>query len=231
MPAIEGLVQSTAVFNTAQWPGIGGINDPLVDQFMACEVGNVSDEAFHSGLAWNGGAELLDRIGPCILLTHAFGGFWGWGVTDRRPNLVKAIMAMEINSNPFAGQFRWGLTAAPMTFDPPVANPSQFQLVDRTPAVDMPLPHVSPYKAQAEPAHKWKNLQGMPVGWLTSEFGGGGSPVAQVDFLNQVGCAAEMLRLRDFGIHGNGNLMLLEKNNHEVFTVIRDWLDRKVGRA
>jgi hypothetical protein len=33
-----------------------------------------------------------------------------------------------------------------------------------------------------------------------------------------------MLRLRDYGIHGNGNLMLLEKNNHEVFSVIRDWL-------
>ncbi len=231
VPAIEGLVQSTAVFNTAQWPGIGGMNDPLVDQFMACEVGNVSDEAYHSDLAWAGGAELLDRIGPCILLTHAFGGFWGWGVTDRRPNLVKAIMAMEINSNPFVGQFRWGLTAAPMTFDPPVTDVSQFRFVEKAEAPDSPIPHVSPYKLQAEPAHKWKNLQGMPVGWLTSEFGGGGSPVAQVDFLKQVGCAAEMLRLRDFGIHGNGNLMLLEKNNHEVFTVIRDWLDRKVGRA
>jgi hypothetical protein len=24
-------------------------------------------------------------------------------------------------------------------------------------------------------------------------------------------------------------LMLLEKNNHEVFAVVRDWLDRKVA--
>jgi hypothetical protein len=83
---------------------------------------------------------------------------------------------------------------------------------------------VSPFKLQAEPAHKWKNLQGIPITWVTSEFGGGGSPVSNVAFLKQAGCTAEMLRLRDYGIYGNGNLMLLEKNNHEVFSVIRDWL-------
>jgi hypothetical protein len=44
-----------------------------------------------------------------------------------------------------------------------------------------------------------------------------------------VGCQVELLRLREYGILGNGNLMLLEKNNHEVFTVLRDWLSRKVA--
>jgi len=227
VPAYEGLLQSTAVFNTAQWPGPGGMNDPLIDQFMACESGNVSDEAFHSDMAWRGGAELLDRIGPAILFDHAFGGFFGWGVADRRPNLVKAIMCMEINGNPFAAQLRWGLTAGPMTYDPPVTDPSQFRLEDRTPPPDSPRPVVSPYKLQAEPARKWKNLQGIPIGWVTSEWGGGGSPIAQVAFLKQVGCSVDLLRLRDYGILGNGNLMLMEKNNHEVFGVIRDWLDKK----
>lgn len=234
VPPYEGLLQSTAVFNTAQWPGPGGMNDPVIDQFMACEYGNVADEAFHSDLVWRGGAELLDRIGPSILLVHAFGGFFAWGVADRRPNLVKAILCMEINGNPFVPQLRWGLTAAPMTYDPPVTDPSQFTLVDHTEPPDSPRPVPRSYKLQAEPARKWKNLRGIPIGWLTSEFGGGGSPVANVAFLKQVGCDAEMIRLRDYGILGNGNLMLLEKNNHEVFSVIRDWLDRKAappGRA
>ncbi len=229
VPPYEGLVQTPVVFNTAQWPGPGGMNDPLIDQFMACESGNVMDEAFHSDLVWHGGAELVDRIGPCILLTHAFGGFFGWGVADRRPNLVKGIFCMEINGNPFAAQLRWGLTAGPMTYDPPVTDPSQFQLVDHTLPPDSPRPIVPSYKLQAEPAHKWKNLRGIPIGWLTSEFGGGGSPITNVEFLKQAGCSAEMVRLRDFGIVGNGNLMLLEKNNHEVFAVVRDWLDRKVA--
>jgi pimeloyl-ACP methyl ester carboxylesterase len=229
VPPYEGLVQTPVVFNTAQWPGLGGMNDPLIDQFMACESGNVMDEAFHSDLAWRGGVELVDRIGPCILLTHAFGGFFAWGVADRRPNLVKGIFCMEINGNPFAAQLRWGLTASPMTYDPPVTDPSQFQLVDHMLPPDSPRPIVATYKLQAEPARKWKNLRGIPIGWLTSEFGGGGSPVTNVEFLKQVGCSAEMVRLRDYGIVGNGNLMLLEKNNHEVFGVVRDWLDRKVA--
>jgi pimeloyl-ACP methyl ester carboxylesterase len=229
VPPYEGLVQTPVVFNTAQWPGPGGMNDPLIDQFMACESGNVMDEAFHSDLVWRGGAELVDRIGPCILLTHAFGGFFGWGVADRRPNLVKGIFCMEINGNPFAAQLRWGLTASPMTYDPPVTDPSQFQLVDHTLPPDSPRPIVPSYQLQAEPAHKWKNLRGIPIGWLTSEFGGGGSPITNVEFLKQAGCSAEMVRLRDYGIVGNGNLMLLEKNNHEVFAVVRDWLDRKVA--
>jgi pimeloyl-ACP methyl ester carboxylesterase len=229
VPPYEGLIQSTAVFNTGQWPGPGGMNDPLIDQFMACEYGNTSDEAFHSGLAWRGGAELLDHIGPSILLVHAFGGFLAWGVADRRPNLVKAILCMEINGNPFMPQLRWGLTAGPMTYVPPVSDPSQFRLVDHTEPPDSPRPVPPSYKLQAEPVRKWKNLGGIPIGWLTSEFGGGGSPVANVAFLKQVGCDAEMIRLRDYGIFGNGNLMLLEKNNHEVFTVIRDWLEKKLG--
>jgi pimeloyl-ACP methyl ester carboxylesterase len=229
VPPFEGLVQTPVVFNTAQWPGPGGMNDPLIDQFMANESGNVMDEAFHSDLAWHGGVELVDRIGPCILLTHAFGGFFAWGVADRRPNLVKGIFCMEINGNPFAAQLRWGLTASPMTYDPPVTNPSQFQLVEHKLPPDSPRPIVATYKLQAEPAHKWKNLRGIPIGWLTSEFGGGGSPVTNIEFLKQVGCSAEMVRLRDYGIAGNGNLMLLEKNNHEVFGVVRDWLDRKVA--
>jgi pimeloyl-ACP methyl ester carboxylesterase len=231
VPPYEGLVQTPVVFNTAQWPGPGGMSDPIIDQFMACESGNVMDEAFHSDLVWHGGVELVDRIGPCILLTHAFGGFFGWGVADRRPNLIKGIFAMEINGNPFGQQLRWGLTASPIAYDPPVTDPAQFQLVDHIAPPDSPRPVVSPFKLQAEPAHKWKNLQGIPIGWLTTEFGGGGSPVANVEFLKQAGCSAEMVRLRDYGIVGNGNLMLLEKNNHEVFGVVRDWLDRKVARS
>ncbi|HTC89702.1 MAG TPA: alpha/beta fold hydrolase [Bryobacteraceae bacterium] len=229
VPPYEGLVQTPVVFNTAQWPGPGGMNDPLIDQFMANESGNVMDEAFHSDLSWHGGVELVDRIGPCILLTHAFGGFFAWGVADRRPNLVKGIFCMEINGNPFAAQLKWGLTASPMTYDPPVTDPSQFQLVDHPLPPDSPRPLIASYKLQAEPARKWKNLRGVPIGWLTSEFGGGGSPISNVEFLKQVGCSAEMVRLRDYGIVGNGNLMLLEKNNHEVFGVVRDWLDRKVS--
>ena len=231
VPPYEPLLDATNVFKTGQWPGPGGIDDPFINQFMACESGNTSDEAFHSDLVWPGGVELVDRIGPCILHGHAFGGFFSWGVADRRAALVKGIVCMEINGNPFERQLRWGLTASPMTYDPPVSDLKQFSLVDRTPPSDSPRPIASPYKLQAEPARKWKTLKGIPIAWLTSEFGAGGSPVANVEFLKQVGCTVEMLRLRNYGITGNGNLMLMERNNHEVFAVLREWLDKNVARA
>jgi pimeloyl-ACP methyl ester carboxylesterase len=230
VPPYEALINATNVFKTAQWPGPGGMNDPFIGQFMACESGNTSDEAFHTDLVWAGGVELVDRIGPCIIHGHAFGGFFGWGVADRRPQLVKGILCMEINGNPFERQLRWGLTASPMTYDPPVSDVAQFSLVDRTPPPDSPRPIASPFKLQAEPARRWKNLQQIPIAWITSEFGAGGSPVANVEFLTQVGCSVDLLRLRDYGMAGNGNLMLMEKNNHEVFGVLRDWLDRKVAK-
>jgi hypothetical protein len=63
---------------------------------------------------------------------------------------------------------------------------------------------------------------------MTSEHGAGGSPMAQVAFLKQVGCQVDLLRLRDYGIHGNGNLMLMERNNHEVFRVMHEWLQKKL---
>jgi pimeloyl-ACP methyl ester carboxylesterase len=228
VPPYEALVGATNVFKTEQWPGPGGMDDAFIGQFMACESGNTADEAFHTDLVWAGGVELVDRVGPCIIHGHAFGGFFGWGVADRRPDLVKGIVCMEINGNPFERQLRWGLTAQPMTYEPPVAAIADFRLVDRTPPPDSPRPIASPYKLQAEPARRWKNLKDIPIAWMTSENGAGGSPVANVEFLKQVGCSAEMLRLRDYGITGNGNLMLMEKNNREVFDVLRGWLERKV---
>jgi pimeloyl-ACP methyl ester carboxylesterase len=227
VPPYEALVDATNVFKTAQWPGPGGMDDPFIAQFMACESGNTSDEAFHSDLVWGGGVELVDRIGPCIIHGHAFGGMFGWGVADRRPSMIKGIVCMEINGNPFERQLRWGLTASPMTYDPPVSAITDFKLTDHTPPPDSPRPIASPYKLQAEPVRQWKNLKGIPIAWITSEFGAGGSPVANVAFLKQVGCSVELLRLRDYGIHGNGNLMLMERNNHEVFAVLRDWMERQ----
>jgi hypothetical protein len=108
VPPFEPLIEATNVFKTGQWPGPGGMDDPYINQFMACESGNTSDEAFHTDLVWPGGVELVDRIGPCILHGHAFGGFFAWGVADRRPAMVKGIVCMEINGNPFERQLRWG---------------------------------------------------------------------------------------------------------------------------
>ena len=43
---------------------------------------------------------LLDKIGPAILLTHSQSGAFGWPVADARPNLVKALVAVEPSGPP-----------------------------------------------------------------------------------------------------------------------------------
>jgi pimeloyl-ACP methyl ester carboxylesterase len=38
---------------------------------------------------------LLDRIGPCAILVHSQGGAFGFKVAEERPDLVKALVAVE----------------------------------------------------------------------------------------------------------------------------------------
>jgi pimeloyl-ACP methyl ester carboxylesterase len=181
--------------------------------------------AEHSEQWATGAVELLDRIGPSILLTHAYGGCLGWIAADRRPNLVKAIVTVESNNSPFEGEVRWGVTAVPIAFDPPVADPADIALTEWTPPAGSPGPNRA-FRIQAAPARRLVNLAGIPIMWMQGENNYSGP--AQVEFLRQSGCAAEFVRLRDLGIEGNTNLMLLERNNFEVFGVIRDWLNRNV---
>ena len=204
--------------------GTGLLGEDVGLQFAANEQGRPRSMALHSEQWARGAVELLDRIGPAILLTHAYGGALGWIAADRRPNLVKAIVTVEGNNDPFAGQVVWGLTAVPLEFDPPVGDPREFRLTEWTPPAGSPGP-IRPFRIQAEPARQLKNLRGIPIMWLQGENPYAGP--AQVQFLKQSGCDAELVRLRDRGIEdGNTNLMLLERNNFEVFAVIRDWLNQ-----
>ncbi len=219
------------VFRTPQWPGTTGqIGDPLVDQFIPNEIGAPSEEAIDSTLFVKAGAALLDKIGPAILLTHAFSGSLGWALADRRPALVKGIVAVEANGVPFGDQLQWGLTSVPVAWDPPVSSVSQLSLVDVRPS--QAAPGVPPYKLQSGTVRRLTNLRGIPIAWVTGELRGaspnGNNGPVQVAFLRQAGCAADHVQLKDRGILGNGNLMLIEKNNKEVFAVISDWLAKSV---
>jgi len=79
---------------------------------------------------------------------------------------------------------------------------------------------------QAEPAHTLPRLSGVPIVILTSEA----SFRAKYDhctskFLTQAGVPNTQLRLESVGIHGNGHMMMLEKNNLEIAGVISKLLE------
>ena len=84
-----------------QWPGKGVPGDPVFDQFYASQMPSMQDFTLQQSLNRDAIVALLEKIGPSILLTHSQSGAFGWPVADARPDLVKAIVAVEPNGPPF----------------------------------------------------------------------------------------------------------------------------------
>src|SRR6185369_5882588 len=141
------------------------------------------------------GAELLDKIGPSIIMVHSAGGPFSWLVANERPKLVKAIVNVEgAGATPFARGSEWGLTDIPLAYDPPVSDPKEIATVDVAAANGVPA-----YKLQAGTVRKLKNLQGIPIAYVTAERSGrAGAPVTA--FLKQAGCDATDFSLKEKGI-------------------------------
>ena len=227
----------------SQFPGTGLMGDPIFDNFAKTQVqflgggGPVGqDEMTHRALV-----ALLDAINsPVILLTHSQGGTPGWLTADSRPNQVKAIVTMEPAAPPIKGVntatlaytdgpggLTWGVSATPITYDPPVKNPAELQpvLEDKSDAPG----DVVPCYLQKEPAHKLINLEKIPVVYLSSEGGYHREyDPCLAKWLNQAGVHAQFVRLEDVSIHGNGHEMMLEKNSDDIAKFIGNWIDKNV---
>ena len=177
-------------------------------------------------LAWRqAGADLLDKIGPAIIMTHSAGGPFGLLVAEARPNLVKATVIIEGAGSGFGGGNRWGMSSVPVTYDPPVTDPAEI----KTTFVANPEPGIPGYYLQAEPARRLPNLRNTKVLMVTAEasFASPGNP-GGVAFLKQAGVQAEELRLGAVGITGNGHMMMAEKNSRAVLQPIVDWMKKNV---
>ena len=172
------------------------------------------------------GAELLDKIGPAIIVTHSAGGSFGLLVAEARPQLVKAAVMIEGGGSGFSAGNRWGMSTIPVTWDPPLKDPAEL----RTRWVADSEVDGGGYFLQEEPARKLPNWRDVAVLTVTSAAGAAspGNPGAPA-FLKEAGVrVAEELRLANVGINGNSHMMMVEKNHREVLQPILDWLDRNV---
>lgn len=225
-PPPEGPRSNPTAHLHTQWPGSGDRDDAALDQFMASQGPMLADTAAAHALEQARGVELLERIGPAILFSHSAGAPLGWLVADARPDLVRAIVAIEPLGPPFLEDapgglsLPWGLTAAPPRFDPPATDPSELQLTTLEGPEGAP-----PLRLQADPPRRLPNLSRVPIALVTAEA----SPFAHFDqvtqaFLEQAGCAVDLVRLAEHGVHGNAHGMMLERNNSAVLGVILEWL-------
>jgi pimeloyl-ACP methyl ester carboxylesterase len=207
-----------------QWPGSGDPDDPCVRQFAAGTGPMLADLSAAHAMERERGATLLDEIGPAILLTASAGGPMGWLTADARPSLVEAIVSLEPLGPPFRADsdfsLDWGLTAMPMTFDPPAASPDELL---ETPA--------ETWTAEAEPARKLTELAGIPITIVEAEASlFAHSCAATAAFLERAGCRVDRIALAEHSVHGNGHLMMLERNSRDVLEPILQWLDDTVNR-
>ena len=242
--AIENYNKWPQAHLHTQWPGKGTPGDPIFDQFFASQVQAMVSFPLQQELSSAGILALLEKIGPAILLTHSQSGATGWPVADAQPDRVKAIVAVEPSGPPFynvenvpapewfrdADQQRpWGITAGPITYSPPAANSSDLAMVRQDQPDD---PDVSRCWMQKSPARQLPNLQKVPILIVTSEASYHRAyDHCTVKYLEQAGVHVTWIKLADVGIHGNGHMMMLEKNNAEIAAVMSQWIEKTVPSA
>lgn len=197
-----------------QWP-FAADDDSAFDAFIAGYGPMPADLAASQIMDADRLAQLLDRIGKAIIVTHSASGPDGWLLADRRPGLIAAIVAVEpmgpvFGDTPGIGALDWGLTAAAMSFDPPRLSAQEVQAAD---ASTLQIPA----------------LKGLPVALVTGETSKFATfATTIVPFLRTAGACVEHLDLPALGIHGNGHGLIYERNSDEALGVILRWLSQSL---
>ncbi len=226
-----------------QWPGGPGVRgNAAFDQFYLSQVPYIASALKSEELVDPALIKLLEKIGPAILLTHSQAGVFGWAVSDQRPDLVKAHVAVEPNGPTFydirfkggadwyerVGEARarpYGITRVPLHFEPPVSGPADLTVVQAETSAG---PDQIRCWLQAEPARSLPNLAKVPAVIVTGEA----SFRATMDgctaaFLAQAGAKPDRLALAEHGVHGNGHMMMLESNSDQVADAIIGWIETR----
>jgi len=222
-----------------QWPGTGLEGDPIFDQFFASQVPFVQKADVTQSLNRDAILALLEKIGQSIVMTHSQSGAYGWPIVDARPDLVRALIEVEPSGPPVhdvdyvgapdyihdgAATRPWGLTAIPLGYAPAVTNPSQLSFVQQDRA---DAPDLARCWLQKAPARQLPNIAKVPVLIVNGEASFH-APFEHctVKYLQQAGVNATWISLGQVGIHGNGHMMMLEKNSDAIARVMANWLDK-----
>ena len=221
-----------------QWPsfgqpGAGKPGDPYFDQFFASQIQSRNDP---SGMdtqrdAQNAGAALLDKIGPAIVITHSQSAAQGFLITDARPNLVKALVTLETGGGRATGPTTtgWVITAAPITYSPPVTNPATQLSFAEEPTADGP--NLIKCWLQTAPARQLPNLQRTNHLLIVAEASAASHTFHCVSkYLRQAGVEHTFANLGQVGIHGNAHMIMVEKNALQTAAFVASWLEDKLEK-
>jgi pimeloyl-ACP methyl ester carboxylesterase len=239
-----------------QWPGAADLDDPVMWNFLASGAPAMDDRQSQTLMNVAALAALLDKIGPSIVFVHSQSGQYGWPLAQARPALLKALVAAEPAGPPVhdllvqgaprfgadvnaaaapgdvdtfedgPGLKRYGLTDTPLAYDPPVTPESPLAFVRQDKAES---PDVARCWHQQEPARKLVAVGERPILYLAAEASFY-APYSHctIEYLEQAGVHPTFTHLADLGIHGNGHMMMLEKNSDEIAAAMIEWLNATV---
>lgn len=149
-----------------------------------------------------------------------------------RPNLVKGLIQLEPSGPPFTLRlpfgngpaFAFGLTDLAIGYDPPAGPHAENIQTVVEPAIDADHDDCI---VQKSPAKQVTNLRNIPELVVTSESSFHAPyDYCTVKYLKQVGVDVEFADLGKEGIHGNGHMFFMEKNNLGIAERVYRWLER-----
>ncbi|KAI9840571.1 MAG: hypothetical protein M1838_004001 [Thelocarpon superellum] len=219
-----------AVLHT-QWPGTGLKGDPTFDKFLGTILPLSLNLTRQQRSMQNSGCALLEKIGKSFLMAHSTGGTYATLIADACPDKVVGYVGLEPDNSPFRSYSVnvtrpvriWGLADIPLTYDPPVTDPTS-QLAKAV-VGDETWANRSCILQASNSTRSLPNIAQSPILVLTGEA----SIHITYDhcivaFLRQAGVSVDWIELSQIGIHGNGHLGFMELNNQIIFQVALTWI-------
>lgn len=219
-----------------QWPGEGCVGDPVYDAFYMTQIDSLASAKRPQELIREAGQALFETLGPVILLCHSQSGPFAWILANDHPESVKAMISIEPSGPPFTNvqtgtplvgtdghPTNYGISHVPLTFAPPLSSPAEIELEPQ------PAPDASKVAGflPKQPARQLPRLQGIPTLVLSAEASYHTSfDYLTAMFLKQAGVDVEYVMLGDVGIHGNGHMMMIEKNSRDISQFLDQWICR-----
>lgn len=208
------------------------MGDAIFDAFYAANVQFLVNATLQESTVQAAGAKLLDKIGkPAVIVGHSQGGPLPLLIADRRPHLAAGLVLLEPSGPPFRDAVftttpnrAFGVSNVPLTFDPPVSKPQDFKTEVHPARDDNSVECI--LQATSPAPRRLVHFSKKPILVVTSESSYHAMyDHCSVDFLRQAGCSKlEHMKLPDVGIHGNGHMFFLEKNNLDIAAAVHGWI-------
>ncbi|CAG8067752.1 unnamed protein product [Penicillium nalgiovense] len=215
-----------------QWPGTGRIGDSTFDAFYGSQIQFQTDRFISEEQNAQAYSALVDLVGDCYIISHSQAGAYGWRVGDMRPGLVKGIVQLEPSGPPFTLRppfgnrpaFAFGLTDLAIGYEPSAGKNAENIETTIEPAIDADHDECI---MQKSPAKQLTNLGKIPQLVVTGEASFHAPyDYCTVKYLEQAGVDVEYADLSNEGIHGNGHMFFMEKNNLEIADRVYQWLKK-----